>query len=223
MEEQNVTVWTSVNNKKKKKINQKYFANQSLNEEKNDTASSLQSSWSIIESQNINTREQEIDNGETIKFDKKYVLWSHDVFNKDWSLKSYEKIISIENVSQFWKIFNNLNKLSFKTNNLFIMKDDTEPIWEHENNRKGGICSLRVEINEALKIFEELCIYMVCNKLVMNMEEINGISFSPRNSWAIIKIWNKHKDQDISQLLNQDLKNKYKDISIKYKSNEPEY
>lgn len=163
------------------------------------------------------------DCGDLVNLPYNYVLWRHDIYNKDWSLTGYNKLCTINNVSQFWKLFNNLDKLGFKNNNFFLMKEGTDPTWEHENNRNGGTCSFKTEINNSLALYEELCGYLVCNILVKDMHDINGISFSPKNNWAVIKIWNKDKKNDISKELNGEINKKYKDIGMRYKSNEPEY
>lgn len=152
-----------------------------------------------------------------------YVLWVHSVQNTDWSINGYKKLCSIKTVSDFWKLFNNIGKLNFKNNNFFLMKKDITPIWEDENNRGGGICSLRVEMDQALKVYESLCVFLMCEKLVDNVADINGISITPKNNWSIIKIWNRDKKNKIDRLLNKSILDKYKNVSIMYKENQPEY
>ena len=161
--------------------------------------------------------------GNDIILTHKYVLWCHDIHNNDWSLQGYQNLCTITNVSEFWKLFNNLNKLGYKFNNFFLMKEGIDPTWEHERNRHGGICSLKSDIIDSLAIYEELCSYMVCNHLTDSPSDINGISFSPKNNWAIIKIWNANKVNDLSVTLNTELLEKYSENSIKYKENNPEY
>ncbi|QKF94031.1 translation initiation factor eIF-4E [Fadolivirus algeromassiliense] len=167
--------------------------------------------------------ENDIDTGTDLLLPYKFVVWCHDVHSKDWSINGYVKLCTLSNASEFWRVFNNLDKLGFKVNNFFIMKEGTDPIWEHENNRNGGVCSFRTDIEHALQIYEDMCIRMMCGYLTDQMDDINGISLSPKNNWAIIKIWNKNKNNDLSKTLNQYILNTYKDLSIKYKSNEPEY
>lgn len=164
--------------------------------------------------------------GNEIKLSNNYILWTHSIHNNDWSLASYSKLCEINNVSSFWKLFNNFDKLGYRQNCFFFMKDDTQPIWEHENNRNGGVCSFKVAIDTSLRTYEDLCAHMVLNLLMNNsemMSDINGVSFSPKNNWAIIKIWNKDNQNDLSILLNQLIIKKYQNLSIKYISNEPEY
>lgn len=152
-----------------------------------------------------------------------FILWCHDIASTDWSLQGYQKLCKITNVSEFWRLFNNFSKLGYKFNSFFFMREGIDPTWEHEMNRNGGTCSLRTDIGESLMIFEELCSYMVCNSLTDCPSDITGISFSPKNNWAIIKIWNSNKLNDLSVTLNTELLGKYKDLSIKYKENNPEF
>jgi len=169
---------------------------------------------------------QEMDsdkNGHDLPLSSNYILWCHDIHNKDWSLNGYTKLCNIATISEFWKLFNNLGKIGYKVNNFFLMKDGTDPTWEHINNRDGGICSFRIDMDSSLKMYEDLCSRMVYGNLTADMNDINGISFSPKNSWTIIKIWNKNRTNDLSKTLNPHILNTYKDASIKYKENEPEY
>lgn len=171
-------------------------------------------------SQNI--KQQQIqDMGENIQLSCKYVLWCHEVSCKDWSLQGYTKLCTISNVSEFWRLFNNINKLGYKINNFFLMKEGIDPTWEHEKNRDGGICSMKTEIGSALQVYEELCSYMVCDILSDCPTDINGVSFCPKNNWGIIKIWNGDKKNDLSITLNKDLINKYPDQ--RYTENQPEF
>ena len=158
-----------------------------------------------------------------ITLPNKYVLWNHDLINKKWTIESYNKMCVIATVSDFWKVFNNFKQLGYKSNNFFLMREDTEPTWEHVNNRNGGTCSFRTSMDDAVAVYEDLCSRMMCSVLNNNMTDITGISFCPRNNWAIIKIWNKDSKNDLTQTLDAELIRKYKDLSIKYKSNEPEY
>ena len=169
------------------------------------------------------TPAEKVDSGSEVILPHKFVLWCHDIHSKDWSLNGYNKLCTITNVSEFWRLFNNLEKIGFKTNNFFIMKEGTDPTWEHANNRDGGICSFRTDIEHALKTYEDLCVRMMCSQLVDNADDINGVSLSPKNNWAIIKIWNKNKKNDLSKTLKPHILYTYKDMSIKYKENAPEY
>src|SRR3990172_9219000 len=163
------------------------------------------------------------DPGKDIKLSSKYVLWTHDLFKNDWSINSYKKLCTIDNVSSFWKLFNNFNKLGFRHMHFFFMKEGIDPIWEHDMNRNGGICSFKIDIESSLDIWELLGTLIVCDNITDNPQDINGLSISPKNSWALVKIWNKDKNNDLTDKLPKELTSKYPEISVIYKPNEPEY
>ncbi len=173
---------------------------------------------------NVDLQNLEINtSGNDIPLLHNYVLWVHSINDNDWSINGYKRLYIIKNVSDFWKLFNNIHKLNFRNNNFYFMKPNVQPIWEDESNRHGGICSLRIELDHALKVYELLCIFLACEKLVGDISDINGISITPKNNWAIIKIWNKDKNKKISELLHKSILDKYKHVSIQYKPTQPEY
>jgi len=161
--------------------------------------------------------------GRDIMLSDAYVLWTHSINDKNWNMSSYKKICTVKNVSEFWRLFNNFKKLSWKYTHCFLMRDGIDPIWEHPANRFGGICSFKVDDENALGIWEDLNAHLMCNKLANNNDDINGISISPKNTAILIKIWNKNKSIDLTKELTSDILEKYKEVSIKYKTNEPEY
>lgn len=164
-----------------------------------------------------------MDDGYNIKLKNTYTLWSHDIYEKNWDIAGYKKICDIDNVAYFWQFINNLDKLKFRNHHFFLMKKKINPTWEDENNRNGGICSFKVQIFNCLKLYEDLCVYMVNNILCDKEDDINGISISPKNTFAIIKVWNKDSNNDISQLVNKKITEKYENLPLRYTKNAPEY
>ena len=150
-------------------------------------------------------------------------LWTHELYDTDWSIDSYKMLCSIHKISDFWRLYNNLNKMKIKYMHYFLMRGDIKPIWEDEKNRDGGICSLKVEIENSLELFEYLSVRIVLNKLTDDPMDINGISISPKNNWILIKIWNGNSSNDLSVILQDNVLDKYKKYSIKYRPNKPEY
>jgi hypothetical protein len=78
------------------------------------------------------------------------------------------------------------------------MRNKIKPIWEDNENKKGGICSIkfdcyskpgRIDVGTEVMILVSL---LVMNEtLISNGEEINGISYSIKNKSVLIKIWYK--------------------------------
>lgn len=162
--------------------------------------------------------------GSNIILNDEYVLWCHDLANPDWSLKSYKKLCTIRTVSDFWRLFNNFKKIGWKYMHFYLMKQNITPMWEDINNRNGGICSFKMDIDNTIDIWETLNVHMICGVLTSHKDDINGLSISPKNqSWAIVKIWNKNNNSDFISTLNKEIIEKYGSYSIQYKSHSPEY
>lgn len=147
--------------------------------------------------------------GENIKLNNVYTLWSHDVLNKNWTLSSYKKICVIDNVSAYWRYMNNFCRIGYRHQNYYFMKDGILPLWEHEENKHGGEGSFKIETDNFLEVYEEIMSYMVGGELSSDMDDINGIAFTPRNNWILIKIWNKDKNKNMINSLNKKILNKY--------------
>jgi len=193
--------------------------NSNQNSEESEGSDTIDNQPEVIVTSEVTNQ----DTGNNIKLQSSYNLWCHDIYSKDWSLNGYTKLCTVSTVSDFWKVFNNLDKLGSKFNNLFFMREDTDPTWEHVNNRDGGICSLKVDLGKSLRVYEELCSHMVCDVLSSLINDINGISYSPKSTWAIIKIWNRNKNNDLTKLLSPYIMSQYQDCCMRYKQNEPEY
>lgn len=158
---------------------------------------------------------------------REWVLWTHSLSSNDWSIKGYKKLYVIKTVGDFWNIFNNFTKLGPDCYHIYLMKKGITPMWEDENNRTGGICSMKIDFDKSFLCYENLCSYLVTENITNNLSDINGVSFSPkinsRLSFSIIKIWNKNNKNNVINDLNKKLINKYSKLSLQYKSNIPEY
>ena len=159
-----------------------------------------------------------------------WVLWCHKLSSNDWSSEGFEQLYTIRTVKDFWRIFGNLHQMGMEYMHFYLMKENIEPRWEYVDNRDGGTCSIKIEFKQACSVMEDLCSHMVIHSLLVephSIDEVNGITFSPkinsRNSFAIVKIWNKRRNNDTSKLLNVSLLDKYSKLSIQYKQNKPEY
>lgn len=162
---------------------------------------------------------------ENIKFPNGYSLWVHDLHDDDWTLGSYMKICNIADVDEFWKVYKNFDKVDLKNVHYFLMKEGIDPVWEHVDNRNGGMCSFKVPMSEILGVWEFLCASMICEKLKLNGDsyDINGISMSPKNDFSIVKIWNRNSKNDLSRTLSGFVSGRLGGYSIKYRANAPEY
>jgi hypothetical protein len=141
----------------------------------------------------------------------KWDIWFHN--EKDnWTLSGYKKIYEITSINDFWKFYNNWELAGGVTNkHFFIMQDGIIPIWEDVKNINGGCWSFKIHEDQAEELWEDLSIYMVCNKLLPSINnEIVGLSIClKKNNNVVIKIWNRNSKVNSLKLLNDKILKKW--------------
>jgi len=149
----------------------------------------------------------------TCPLDSTWVIWYHNPSDNNWETNSYEKLYEMSTLEDFfmfqntWK--NNLPKLNLSM--MFMMKkmDNYEfiyPMWEDKNNQPGGCWSFKVPSTNIDNVWLQLCFHIITgntgNRAEVN-DSVNGISFSPKKGFCIVKIWNSTTDiQDVNELNN---------------------
>lgn len=140
----------------------------------------------------------------------KWSLWYHH--EKDnWKLSGYKKIYDIEAVSDFWKLYNNWDKIKgVNSKHYFLMKENITPIWEDPQNINGGCWSYKVNDDLSPKLWNDLSIYLVNEAIIANSDEIVGLSIClKKNNNVVLKIWNKNSKNSSLNLINKDILKKW--------------
>jgi hypothetical protein len=141
-----------------------------------------------------------------------WVIWYHNPSDNNWETKSYIKLYEISTLEDFfrfqntWK--NNLPRLNLSM--MFMMKklDNYEyiyPMWEDTNNKPGGCWSFKVSSTNIDHVWTQLCFYIMTANTSSSEEvtnSVNGISFSPKKGFCIVKIWNATTENQDINLLN---------------------
>lgn len=153
----------------------------------------------------------------------KWVVWIRLSSNTNWSLESYQKVGSIETLNDMFKFIYSLSLLNPSLYQIFIMKENILPIWEDPLNRSGGTCSFKININNGINFFEDIILHLINEDIFIDSDEINGISYSTKNNWTIIKLWNRDNRSIISKSLKPKFQQKYSHLHMRYKKNSPEY
>jgi len=154
-------------------------------------------------------------------FTDKWNIWYHHT--KDiWTIDGYKKIYTVDNMINFWQLYNNWNSIGGITGkHYFIMKNDINPIWEDKVNVSGGCWSFKVNDNMASELWEDLSILLVSNELVEGCEVV-GLSISvKKNNTSVIKIWNTNSMNHSIKHINKDILKKWK-TDIIYIAHMPE-
>jgi translation initiation factor 4E len=140
-----------------------------------------------------------------------WTIWYH--FDKDnWKINGFKQIVQIKTVGDFWKFYNNWDKVGGITyKHFFIMKHNVAPIWEDDNNRTGGCWSFKVQDDVAESLWEDLSVHLMCNTLCPTIsDELMGLSIcSKKNNNVVIKIWNKYSKNNSLKLINDKILNKW--------------
>lgn len=143
------------------------------------------------------------------KFTDTWNVWYH-MIKDDWSIDGYQKIYSINNGTDFWKLYNNWNCLGGVTGkHFFLMKNDIMPIWEDTKNMSGGCWSFKISDSMTDELWEDLSVLLVTNELVTGTNAV-GLSIAlKKNNTSVVKIWNDSS-------LNHSIKHINKDILKKW-------
>ncbi len=145
------------------------------------------------------------------KLTHEWNIWFHH--EKDnWALSGYKQIYKFNTIIDFWKFYNNWDRVGGVTNkHFFLMRSDVTPIWEDQMNINGGCWSFKINEDQADELWEDLSVYLVCNKLCPTIpEEIVGLSIClKKNSNTVIKIWNINYKNNSLKLINETILKKW--------------
>ena len=136
----------------------------------------------------------------------KWTIWFHHINDSNWNEDSYTKIKDITSIKDYYEVITYLDNIN--AGMFFFMKDCIFPRWEDINNMDGGFWSFRVLKADANNVWKTLLAYTVGNTLtnkLEDMDEINGLSISPKINNSIIKIWTKDASKNNINIFNKNI------------------
>jgi len=138
----------------------------------------------------------------------RWKVWTHRSDSLVWDEASYVNIFTIDSIGTMWRFLNNFYLLDKHANQIFIMRNQIKPMWEHNENRCGGICSIKLDcysrqgkMDIGSEVMMCLCLLIMNETLIPSGGEINGISYSIKNKCVLIKIWYKDYKSNITDKL----------------------
>ena len=138
----------------------------------------------------------------------KWILWFHPINEPNWTKDTYEKVGEINTLEDFFKTYNSFK--TFVKGMFFLMRNDIFPQWEDESNINGGYWSFKILKDISDKAWLHLSLCCIGESLTNNyedMDNINGISFSPKINNCIIKILNKNSELNDANKLIEKIEN----------------
>lgn len=123
-----------------------------------------------------------------------WTLWFHSVRDNNWTKDSYKKIYTISNLGDYEILKDIIKKLHLQNCMLFLMKDDILPIWEDPENINGSSVSFKISGEDVVNDWNNIILNVITNDIyIKKINNINGLSISPKKEFNIVKLWTKNK------------------------------
>lgn len=184
--------WETASKKRNKKDFGKSDFVRKQNQENSDEENSNDKQLYVEQSDPI------VDFGNEKYLHSRWTVWIHKSDCKEWKESHYTNVYQIDSIGSFWRFFNNFHLFDKQKNQFFIMRNKIKPIWEDNENRDGGICSIKFEcpskpgkIDIGVNAMIAVCLLVMNETFISTNEEINGISYSIKNRSVLIKLWYK--------------------------------
>lgn len=128
----------------------------------------------------------------TDKLSHNWTMWAHLPHDTDWTLDSYKKIHTIDNVGDGISLIESMSDNLVKNCMLFLMREGVTPVWEDVQNRNGGCFSYKIINKSVYKCWKELSYVVLGGSISTHasfVSSVSGITISPKKNFCIIKIW----------------------------------
>ncbi|CAG8978514.1 hypothetical protein HYALB_00005090 [Hymenoscyphus albidus] len=127
-----------------------------------------------------------------------WVLWYRPPISKSNGFVEYEKTLNplaaFDTAEDFFGVYHHLKRPSTLplVSDYHIFKKGIRPVWEDDENRKGGKWIVRLKKGVADRYWEELIFAMVGDQFAEASEEVCGAVLSVRNGEDILSIWTRN-------------------------------
>lgn len=124
-----------------------------------------------------------------------WVFWYRPPISKSNGYVDYEKtlhaIAGFDTLEEFFEIYKHLQRPSDLplVSDYHIFKKGVRPVWEDDENKKGGKWIIRLRKGVADRYWEELLFAMIGDQFAEASEEVCGAVLSVRNGEDILSIW----------------------------------
>lgn len=113
--------------------------------------------------------------------------------NSDYE-KSTKPMCRMATAQEFWKIFSHLNRPSTlpTVSDYHFFKEGIRPVWEDDENKRGGKWIMRLKKGVADRYWEELLMALVGDQFMEASDEVCGFVLSVRSGEDVFSIWTKN-------------------------------
>ncbi|PMD21718.1 IF4E-domain-containing protein [Hyaloscypha hepaticicola] len=127
-----------------------------------------------------------------------WVFWFRPPISKSNGFVEYEKTLhpmaSFGTVEDFFGIYRHLKRPSTLplVSDYHIFKKGIRPVWEDDENKRGGKWIVRLKKGVADRYWEDLLIAIIGDQFAEASEEVCGAVLSVRNGEDILSIWTRN-------------------------------
>jgi len=131
----------------------------------------------------------------------RWTLWydnpERKLTSESW-VQNLKKIITFDTVEDFWRIYNNIRPASKIQlgSNYHIFKEGIMPMWEHEENKRGGKWVVTKTKKEGIDNAWLWTILACIGENFAEEDEICGAVVSVRKSQDRVALWTKHANNE---------------------------
>lgn len=124
-----------------------------------------------------------------------WVFWFRPPISKSNGFVEYEKtlhaIASFDTVEDFFSVYQHLKRPSTLplVSDYHIFKKGIRPVWEDNENKKGGKWIVRLKKGVADRYWEDLIYAIIGDQFAEASDEVCGAVLSVRNGEDILSIW----------------------------------
>lgn len=127
-----------------------------------------------------------------------WVFWFRPPIQKSNGYLEYEKTLhamaGFDTVEDFFTIYKHLKRPSTLplVSDYHIFKKGIRPVWEDEENKKGGKWVVRLKKGVADRYWEDLLFAIIGDQFAEASDEVCGAVLSVRNGEDILSIWTRN-------------------------------
>jgi translation initiation factor 4E len=126
-----------------------------------------------------------------------WVFWFRPPISKSNGFVEYEKtlhpMVSFSTAEDFFQVYKHLKRPSTLplVSDYHIFKKGIRPIWEDDDNKKGGKWIVRLKKGVADRYWEDMVFAIVGDQFADTSDEVCGAVLSVRNGEDILSIWTR--------------------------------
>ncbi|KAI9716174.1 MAG: hypothetical protein M1828_000457 [Chrysothrix sp. TS-e1954] len=124
-----------------------------------------------------------------------WVLWYRPPTSKNSDYeKSIKPVFRLSSVQEYWRVYTLLKHPSALpiVSDYHFFKDGIRPVWEDDENKKGGKWIMRLKKGVIDRYWDEMLLATIGDQFAEAGEEVCGMVVSVRNGEDVLSVWTKN-------------------------------